>query len=113
MIGSSISFSRERLEPTTFLYYLPAMLLSAIDDATYLNWTLEAIIPSGRDRRPKSKWWIELLQNISPDQIDALHAFLAFVRINLLPSDRPLEITANEALTSEAERFWNTRALRQ
>ena len=40
MIGSSISFSRERLEPTTFLYYLPAMLLSAIDDATYLNWTL-------------------------------------------------------------------------
>ncbi|WP_375785577.1 hypothetical protein ACE10Z_39955 [Bradyrhizobium sp. Pha-3] len=109
MIGS-ISIVRERLEPATFLYYLPSLLLGVIDDPGYLNWALEAIVPAGRDRRPKSKWWIELLETISPDQIGVLHAFLALVRKNLLPPDKgPFVISENEGLTFEAEKFWDTQ----
>ena len=109
MVGG-ISIHRERLEPATFLYYLPSLLLGVTDDPAYLEWALEAIIPSGRDRRPKSKWWIEFLETILPDQIGVLHTFLADVRTNLLQSDKgPLVITAADALASEAETFWNAQ----
>ena len=109
MIGH-ISVVRERLEPETFLYYLPSLLLGVTQEPGYLDWALEAIIPSGRDRRPKSKWWSELLETISPDQIGALRAFLAHVRSTFLRSDKgPFWITEAEALTSEAETFWNVQ----
>lgn len=108
---ASINIVRERLEPATFLYYLPSLLSGVIDDPRYLNWALEAIIPSGRDREPKSRWWIELLETISPDQIGTLLAFLLLVRKNLLrPDTSPFVIMENEALTSAAETFWNTQA---
>lgn len=54
MVGR-IGHTRELLEPTTFLYYLPSLMLGAIDDPGYLDWALEAIIPLGRDRKPKKQ----------------------------------------------------------
>ena len=39
-----ISISREHLEPATFLYYLPALLLGVAEESKYLEWALEAII---------------------------------------------------------------------
>jgi hypothetical protein len=47
MIGH-IGMTRELLEPATFLYYLPSLLLGVTEDPSYLDWALEAIIPSGR-----------------------------------------------------------------
>ena len=75
MAGSAI-ITRELLEPATFLYYLPSLLVGVTEDPGYLDWALEAITPAGRDRRPKSKWWGELLETISPDQSAAIRAFL-------------------------------------
>ncbi|WP_143201951.1 DUF6714 family protein [Bradyrhizobium sp. NAS96.2] len=106
MVGR-IGHTRELLEPATFLYYLPLLMLGAIDDPGYLDWALEAIVPLGRDRQPKSKWWMELLETISPDQIGILHDFLAFVRKNLLPVQETFVVTQEEVLTSEAEAFWD------
>jgi hypothetical protein len=104
--------TRELLEPATFLYYLPSLLLGVTEDPGYLNWALEAIIPSGRDRRPKSKWWGELLETISPDQSATIRAFLAYVRNNLLRSDEgPFETSLDAALTAEAETFWDAQIL--
>jgi hypothetical protein len=112
MIGSIISVSREHLEPATFLYYLPALLLGVIEEPEYLEWALEAIIPLGRARRPKGRWWGELLETISLDQCAALRAFLAHVRGAFLRSDKgPFWITAAEAMTSEAETFWDAQSL--
>jgi len=112
-MAGHISIHRELLEPATFLYYLPSLLLAATEDPGYLAWALEAIIPSGRDRKPKSKWWGELLETISPDQCAALQAFLAYVRSDLLRSEGgPFVITEAEALTSEAETFWDAQIFR-
>ena len=112
MIGDGISFSRERLEPATFLYYLPSLLLNVTEQPEYLEWALQAIIPLGRDRKPRRKWWIELLETISPDQCAALRAFLAYVRSDLLRSEEgALVITEADALTSEAETFWDAQIL--
>ena len=95
-----------------FLYYLPALLLGVAKESKYLEWALEAIIPLGRDRRPKSRWWGELLEIVSLDQCVALRAFLALVRSASLRSDQgPFWITAAEALTSEAETFWDAQIL--
>jgi hypothetical protein len=111
MIGH-ISIVRERLEPATFLYYLPSLLLGATQDPGYLDWALEALMPSGRDRRPKSKWWGELLETISSDQIGALRAFLSHVRNSLLRPDKgPFVVSTAEALTAEAEMFWDAQVL--
>lgn len=107
-MAGNISLTRELLEPTTFLYYLPSLLLGVAEDPGYLDWALEAIIPSGRDRRPKSKWWGELLATIPPDQSATIRAFLAHVRNDLLPSDEgPFVVSQREALTAEAEAFWD------
>jgi hypothetical protein len=106
------NMTRELLEPATFLYYLPSLLLGVTEDPGYLDWALEAIIPSGKDRRPKSKWWGELLETISPDQSAAIRAFLAYVRDNLLrPDEGPFDISMNKALTAEAETFWDVQTL--
>jgi hypothetical protein len=111
MVGH-ISITRELLEPATFLYYLPSLLLGVTEDPGYLDWALEAIIPSGRDRRPKSKWWGELLETISPGQSATIRAFLAHVRSNLLRSDEgPFVISTHEALTAEADTFWDAHIL--
>jgi hypothetical protein len=110
-MAGNISLTRELLEPTTFLYYLPSLLLGVAEDGPgYLDWALEAIIPSGRDRKPKSKWWGELLATIQPRQSATLRAFLAHVRSDLSPSDKvPFVISAHEALALEAEAFWDTQ----
>jgi hypothetical protein len=111
MVGR-VSMTRELLEPATFLYYLPSLLLSVVLDVGYLDWALEAIIPSGRDRRPKSKWWDELLETISADQSAAIRAFLRYVRTNLLrPVEGPFVISRDETLTLEAETFWDAQVL--
>jgi hypothetical protein len=111
MVGH-MSTTRELLEPATYLYYLPSLLLGATEDPGYLDWALEAIIPSGRDRRPKSQWWGELLETISPDQSATIRAFLTYVRNHLLMSDEgPFDISMNEALTAEAETFWDAQIL--
>ena len=111
MIGH-ISISREHLEPATFLYYLPSLLLGVIEEPGYLEWALEAIIPLGRDRKPKGRWWGELLETISLDQCATLRAFLGHVRSAFSRSDKgPFWITAAEALTSEAETFWDAQIL--
>jgi hypothetical protein len=111
MVGP-MNVTRELLEPVTFLYYLPSLLVGVSEDAGYLDWALEAIIPSGRDRRPKSKWWGELLNTISPDQSATIRAFLWYVRSDLLrPNDRPFVISRDETLTAEAETFWDAQIL--
>ncbi len=111
-MAGHVSIHRELLEPATFLYYLPSLLLGVTEDSRYLAWALEAIIPSGRDRKPKSKWWAELLETISPEQRAALQAFLAYVRSDLLRSEQgPFVITEEEALTSEAATFWDAQNL--
>jgi hypothetical protein len=43
MIGH-INISREHLDPATFLYYLPSLLLGVIEEPGYLYWALEAIM---------------------------------------------------------------------
>lgn len=102
-----VGVSRELLEPAAFLYYLPSLLFGAAQEPEYLDWALEAI-PSGRDRQPKGKWWGQLLKTITPDQIDALHYFLAHIQINFSRSE-PFAIGVDEALASEAEQFWNAQ----
>jgi hypothetical protein len=108
MMGGPISVSREHLEPATFLYYLPSLLRGGVENPDYLDRAFDAILPAGRDRRPKSKWWRELLEAIAPDQSAAIRAFVAFARNNLLRSDHgPFVVTANEVLTAETETFWD------
>jgi hypothetical protein len=106
-MAGHISMTRELLEPATFLYYLPSLLLGVSEDPAYLDWALEAIMPSGRDRRPKSKWWNELLETISASQSATIRVFLTHIRNNLLSRDGGL----NEALTAEAETFWDAQIL--
>jgi hypothetical protein len=105
-----VGIIRELLAPATFLYYLPSLLLGVTEDPSYLDLALEAIIPLGRDRRPKSKWWGELLEIISLEQAAAIRAFLALVRSDLLrPDKEPFVISGEEVLTDEAETFWDAQ----
>lgn len=109
MVGD-VSRTRELLEPATFLYYLPSLLIGVTEDPSYFDWALAAIIPAGRDRRPKSQWWIELLATIAPEQRAAIRAFVAHVRQDFMRFDEgPFVISGDEVLTAEAEAFWDAQ----
>ena len=106
-----VDIIRERLHPATFLYYLPSLLLGVIEEPAYLDRALGALIPPGRDRRPKSKWWTKFLEYVSLDQTAAIRAFVSFERTLLLVSQKnPFTITQDIALASEAETFWSEHA---
>jgi uncharacterized protein DUF6714 len=106
-----IVVSREHLEPVTFLYYLPSLLIGVMEQPEEIELALEAIIPPGRDRKPKRLWWRDLIETISLEQCKAIRAFVAHIRDHVLQSHkwRTFSITAAEALTSEAETFWDAQ----
>ncbi len=104
MLGLSPVVTRDYLEPKTFLYFLPSLLLGAFEDPGYLVYVIDTIIPSGRDRRPKGPWWKEFLDCISVEQRFVLKAILADFHFLFWDSMG----AAAQATLEEAETFWSS-----
>jgi hypothetical protein len=76
MVGTPPSIARTYLEPPTFLYYLPSLLVGVLDEANYFEFGIEAIIPHNKTHTPRGKWWFSFSACVSEDQRVALCAFL-------------------------------------
>jgi hypothetical protein len=59
MTGAHPCGSRRYLDPNTFRYYLPSLLVGGLQETGYIDWALESILPAGRKRRTTGKWWKE------------------------------------------------------
>jgi len=101
MTGVEPITSRSYLEPATFLYYLPSLLVGVFDDHGYLNWAIEAILPDNRWHKPRGKWWTAFHGCVSEKQRITLCSFLSTVRSihwETMGSDRQAAVTDAEGI---------------
>jgi hypothetical protein len=107
MIGSA-SAGRVYLDPNTYRYYLPSLLTGGLqDNGDFIQWALEAILPTSWRRRTTGKWWQEFAVGFLTPQRETIRAYLAFIRAELWDSIGP----ANQQFVVEAEAIW-TRTIR-
>jgi hypothetical protein len=90
------------LEPATFLYYLPSLLVGVLDDLDYLDWALEGILPFNKTHKPRGKWWATFSACVTDNQRATLQAFLMTVR-----SSNPADLR-DQALLGDAEVIWGS-----
>jgi hypothetical protein len=104
MTGVSPVIARRYLEPATFMYYVPSIIVGASQQIECIELALEAIIPVNKYHVPRGKWWSEFSGIASPLQRAALSAFLAHVRLVSWDTIGP----ANQYLLEQAERAWSS-----
>jgi hypothetical protein len=80
MIGAPPSLARHYLHPDAFRYYLPSLLAGVLQDIGYLDWALEALLPSGQKGRTDRPEWVSFWQSFSEQQRNAVHSWLKGVR---------------------------------
>jgi hypothetical protein len=86
MTGAHASTARIYLDPNAFRYYLPSLLVGALQETGYLDWALESILPAGRKRHTTGKWWTDFWRGFSEQQREAICAYLKGVRSMLSDS---------------------------
>lgn len=102
MTASSPEVSRRYLEPATFMYYVPSIIVGAFREIEFIYLALEAIIPENKNHIPRGKWWFEFSASASPDQRAAISAFLTHIRL----TDWDTIGLANQYLLERAENIW-------
>jgi hypothetical protein len=102
MTGAHAGTSRRYLDPNTFRYYLPSLLVGGLRESGYIDWALESVLPAGRKRRTTGKWWKEFAEGFSAMQRSAVCAYLKGIRLLLWDSVGP----ANQQMICDAEAIW-------
>jgi hypothetical protein len=92
------------LEPSTYLYYLPSLLVGVFDDPGYSDWGVEAILPDNKWHKPRGKWWTSFRGCVSEQQRITLWAFLTAIRAVHGETIDP----GLEAGVADAERIWQS-----
>ncbi|MBV8894790.1 DUF6714 family protein [Bradyrhizobium sp.] len=102
MMGAPAWLARIYLDPDTFRYYLPSLLVGVLHDTGYIDWALECLLPAGRKRRTERKEWTEFWDGLSDKQRDAIRAYLTGIRSMLGnptdPADQHLHLLDDAAL---------------
>ena len=102
MTGTSPVVARRYLEPATFMYYVPSIIVGASQQIEFIDYALEGVIPNNKFHVPRGIWWSEFSRIVSPHQRAALSAFLAHVRLVYWDEIGP----ANQHLLEHAESVW-------
>jgi hypothetical protein len=76
MIGIPPWVARSYLHPDAFRYYLASLLVVVLGDTGYLNWALEALLPSGQMRRTDRPEWINFGDGFSEQKREAIRSYL-------------------------------------
>ncbi len=91
------------MDPETFLYYLPSLLICALRDAGYLQEAIDAILPDNKWHKPRGKWWATFRGCVSEQQRIALCKFLAHIR-----AQGRIIKSGLEPVLIDAERIWES-----
>ena len=108
MTGTSPVVARRYLEPATFMYYVPSIIVGASQQIECIKLALEGIVPDNKYHVPRGSWWSEFSGIASPSQRAALSAFLAYIRLVSWDTIGP----ANQYLLEHAESVWIVSDLR-
>jgi hypothetical protein len=91
------------LEPATYLYYLPSLLVGVLADPGFLDWGIEAILPDNQWHKPRGKWWATFRGCVSEQQRITLCEFLALIR-----AQGRIIKSGLEPVLIAAERIWES-----
>ena len=105
MTGTSPVVARRYLEPATFMYYVPSIIVGTLQKMDFIEFALEGIMPDNKYHVPRGEWWSEFSKIASPAQRAAFSAFLSYVRHSLWGVIGP----ANQHLLEHAENIWDLR----
>jgi hypothetical protein len=103
MIGIEPAISRRYLEPATFMYYLPSIIVGASQEIEFIDTALEAMIPYNKHHVPRGAWWFEFVRSASLGQRAALSAFLAHIRLMSWDGNN----STNRYFLQHAESVWS------
>jgi hypothetical protein len=103
MTGAPPVIARSYLEPATFVYYLPSLLIDIFDKPEYFEMAVDCMLPNNVTRTPRGNWWREFTRSISADQRIALSVFVGLVRLLLWESIGE----EGQARVHDAEIFWS------
>jgi hypothetical protein len=103
MTGTSPVVARRYLEPATFMYYVPSIIVGVSQDIGFVELALEGIIPDNKYHVPRGQWWSEFSGIASLDQRTALSAFLSHVRLMSWDKIGP----ASQYFLEHAESVWS------
>jgi len=104
MTGTSPVVARRYLEPATFMYYVPSIIVETSQEIEFIELALEGIIPHNKYHVLRGEWWSEFSAIASPHQRAALSAFLAHIRLMFWDRIGP----ANQHLLEHAETVWSS-----
>src|SRR5579863_2750737 len=80
MVGTPPVVSRRYLQPSTFLYYLPSLVVGVIEDTEYIEFALEGMIPHNKTHAPGGAWWTSFSNTVSTEQRRTLLLYLRHVQ---------------------------------
>ena len=80
MVGASPAVSRSYIDPSVFVYYLPSILIGAYENIRYLDFALDSLLPSNKERRPRGEWWFKFHAALSEKQRQTIVRFLERLR---------------------------------
>ncbi|MCL2876150.1 MAG: hypothetical protein FWF12_07660 [Betaproteobacteria bacterium] len=63
----------------TFYYYVPSLLVGVLDNFDFVDWPLEALVPSSTSRVQKGKWWFDYFSLFSARQRAAVLEFIYYI----------------------------------
>lgn len=78
-MGCPIDTVKEYVTPSTFRYYLPSILLNTVNDPSWMELGLLALLPNNQKRIPRGNWWKEYIEGFNKDQKDAVLLYLNFM----------------------------------
>jgi len=107
MVGARPSLAKQYLHPDAFRYYVPSLLVGALQDSGYLDWALECLLPAGRQRRIGRLEWAQFHDGFSAAQRHAIRVYLEGLRSMLKESADPVV----RHLIGEAEAVWSQPAI--
>lgn len=91
---------REKLSPSTYAYFTPAVLLSVFQDTDYSEYLLEWILPYNKFRIGKGTWWSDFVDCFNAGQKAAIVECLADAS-SAIRKDHPASMLIDEAFD-----FW-------
>lgn len=80
-IAHVTSFS-QMLTPSAFRYYVPSLLMVAIENPLRIDLGIEAVLPPNQKLEPRGAWWKDFYSGFSNDQRDVVRAFLTWAISN-------------------------------
>lgn len=99
----SLGVVRDYVTIEAYIYYMPSVLLGALEDLRFMEMALEAILPYNREHVARGKWWSMFISYLSQSRKQCIFKFIEYVERNFWNDVGP----SNQVSLFDARAIWN------